>query len=144
MRFCILHRNSRWLVKWRESDFCEKLPVNSAYTLRVKNFVKITISHLFRDKCAFAFDAEIQDGCQKWRKCDFCLKLPVDSSYTLRDKNFVKIALSRNISKINSLLHFTQKFNIAAKSYEKLPVHSGHPCGSKISTKSLYLTQLRR
>ena len=30
--------------KWRESDFCEKSPVDSADSLQVRNFVKITLS----------------------------------------------------------------------------------------------------
>ena len=36
--------------KWQESDFCEKLPVDSANTLWVQNF---SISHCFQDKGAF-------------------------------------------------------------------------------------------
>ena len=31
--------------KWREKDFCEKLPVDSADTLWVKIFVEIALSH---------------------------------------------------------------------------------------------------
>ena len=31
--------------KWRENNFCEKSPVDSADTLRVKNFVEIALSH---------------------------------------------------------------------------------------------------
>ena len=30
---------------WRENDFCEKLLVDFADTQRVKNFIKITLSH---------------------------------------------------------------------------------------------------
>ena len=30
--------------KWRKSDFCEKLPVDSAATLWIKNFVQIALS----------------------------------------------------------------------------------------------------
>ena len=39
--------------KWRESDFGLKLPVDSSYTLRAKNFVEIALSHRFRDKCFY-------------------------------------------------------------------------------------------
>ena len=49
-------------------------------------------------------------------KVIFCEKSPVDSADTLWVKIFVEIALSRSISKINALLHFTQKFKMAAKS----------------------------
>ena len=37
--------NSRWLSKWQRNDFWEKSPVDSADTLRVKNFVEIAPSH---------------------------------------------------------------------------------------------------
>ena len=45
--------------KWRENDFKEKLPVDSA----VQNFRRNrSISLYFRDKRIFAFNAENQDG----------------------------------------------------------------------------------
>ena len=83
-----------------------------------------------QDKCVFVFYAEIQDGCQKWQQSDFCEMSPVHSADALRVKKFIKITLSRTISEINALLHFTQKFKMAAKSggkaifCEKLPVDS--------------------
>ena len=126
--------------------FCEKSPVDSAYMLWVKNH---SISHHFRDKCAFVFYTEIQDGCQKWWESDICLKSPVDCSYTLWAKNFVEIALSRTVSKISvSTFHAEiqdgcQKWR-EGDSCEKSPVHSEHPGRSDISTKSLYLARLRR
>ena len=52
-----------------------------------------SISHRFRDKCVFAFYAEIPDGREKWRENNLCEKLPVDSLDTLGVKNFIKIAL---------------------------------------------------
>ena len=64
----------------------------------------------------FAFYAEIQDGHQKWWENNFCEKSPVDSADTLWFKNFVEITLSRPASEINTFLHFTQKFKMAAKS----------------------------
>ena len=85
--------------KWRENDFCEKLPVDSAETLWVKNFVqKIlskslcvgqkfprnrSISLCFRDKHIFAFNTEIQDGRQKWQENNFYEKSSVDFADTL-------------------------------------------------------------
>ena len=64
-----------------------------------------------QDKCVFAFYTEIQDG----GKAIFekCCQYTAD---TLRVKNLVEIALSRTVSKINTLLHFTQKFKMVAKS----------------------------
>ena len=35
--------------KWRENEFCEMSPIDSADILRVKNFVKIALSHSVSD-----------------------------------------------------------------------------------------------
>ena len=74
-----------------------------------------SISHLYQDKCVFAFYAEIQDGRQKWRENDFLEKTPVDSVDTSQVKNFTEIALSETVSEINAFLGFMQKIKIAAK-----------------------------
>ena len=82
--------------------FCEKRPVDSADTLRVKNFVENALSRtIAKIKKRFCIYVEIQDGRQKWREIDFCLKLPVDSSYSLRVKNFVEVTLSRTVSEMS-------------------------------------------
>ena len=39
--------------KWRENDFGENLPVDSADTLRIKNFVKIAVAHTVSEINAF-------------------------------------------------------------------------------------------
>ena len=57
------------------------MPVDSADTRRVKN------SHYLRDKCVFAFYAEIQDVQPKWQENYFWGKSPVDSRYP-PDQNF--------------------------------------------------------
>ena len=44
--------------------------------------------HRFRDKCVFAFYAEIQDGHQKWQQNDFWEKSPVDSATLPGGKKF--------------------------------------------------------
>ena len=73
-----------------------------------------------------------------------------DSTHTLRVKHVIKIALPRTVSKINMLLHFPQKYNIAAKTGRKvifcIKFHMSlcTPCGSKISLKLLYLTPFLR
>ena len=74
------------------------------------------IWHSFRDKCVFAFYAEIQDGCQKLRENNFCERSSVDSADTLRVKKFFEIALPSTIS----FLCFTQKFKITAKNGGKM------------------------
>ena len=35
--------------KWRENNFCEKAPVDSANTLWITNFFEITLSHSFSE-----------------------------------------------------------------------------------------------
>ena len=97
-----------------------------------------------------AFYTEIQDGCQKWRENDFCEKSPENSVDTLWVKNFVEIALSDSVSEINAFLRLTQKFKMAAKSGGKTIFEENCqkslqiPCGSKISSKSLYLALFPR
>ena len=39
--------------EWQENEFCENLPVDSAVTLWVKNFVKITLSCIVYEINAF-------------------------------------------------------------------------------------------
>ena len=39
--------------KWRENNFCKKLPTDSADTLRIKNFVKIALSRSVSEICVF-------------------------------------------------------------------------------------------
>ena len=99
---------------WWENDFWEKLPVDEyvvfffrlcSYPVDRKFRRNRSISHHFRDKFAFAFYAEIQDGYQKWRESDFSEKSPVDYADTLWVKNFVKNTLSYTVSGINALLH---------------------------------------
>ena len=83
--------------KWQENDFWEKSPVDSADTMRVKDFIEIALSRFdFRDKEVFAFNAEIQDGRQK--------------SDTLWVKNFVENSFILLLLEINMVLSLTQKF----------------------------------
>ena len=48
----------------------ENLPVESADTLHVKNFVEIALA-----RSVFEINLEIQDGRQKWRENDICENL---------------------------------------------------------------------
>ena len=73
------------------------------------------ILNCFRDKHIFAFYPEIQDGHQKWRENDFWPTVADDSANTLWVKNFIGIALPRTVSKIHTLLHFTQNFKMASE-----------------------------
>ena len=115
-----LHVTQKFMMaakKWQQSDFCEMSPVHSEDTLPVKNFIKIALSRTVSKM--HAFYAGIQDGRLKWRESDFYEKSPVDSADNLQVRNFVEIALSRTVSEIYAFLHFTHKFNMAAKSGRK-------------------------
>ena len=131
--------------KWWENNFCEKSPVDCRYHAGQKFRRNSSISHSFRDKLIFAFNTKIQDGCQKWRENNFCKKSCSSPADTLWVKNFVKIALSHSVSKINTFLHLTQEFKMAAKKWlennfcKQSPVDLQIPWGSKISSKSLNL-----
>ena len=46
MRFCILHRNSRWSAKIAKSHFWEKLVVDSVDSLGVKKFTEIPLCRI--------------------------------------------------------------------------------------------------
>ena len=79
----------------------------------------------------------------------------VHSLDTLWVENFDKIALSRTVKEIQAILCFAifgknskiqngRHFWGGEHVWKLAIVHSLVPCGSKISTKSLYLTRLRR
>ena len=88
---------------WRENDFCGKLPLDSADTLRVKNFIKIDICHTVSEINMFlCFTQKFKIAAKNGGKNDFWEKSPVDSPDTLWVKNFVGIPLSRIVSKINA------------------------------------------
>ena len=96
--------------KWRESDFCEKPPVDSAHNLQIRNFVEITLS---RTVC------QINVFCILRRNSIWSPKnggKVIFAKCRLRVQNFVEIALSHTVSEMNALLRFMQKFKIAAKS----------------------------
>ena len=132
--------------KWRENDFWGKSPVESSYTLWVKNFVEIALFRSVSEINAFLCLAQKYTiSAKSGGKTFFGEKLPVEFSYTLWVKNFVEIALSRFVSEIKAFLCFTQKFKIAAKSggktiFGKSRQYILHiPSGSRILSKSLYL-----
>ena len=137
--FCTEIQDGR--QKWQESDFCEKFPVDSADNLQVRNFVEITISNGFPDKCVLHFPQKFKMATKKWRESDFCKKSPVHSADTLRVQNFVEISLSHTISEINVLLRFTQTFkNCRQKWWEidfclKSPVESSYALWAKNFTE---------
>ena len=72
---------------------------------------------------------------------------------TLRVENFDEIALSRTVKEIEAILCFAifgknskwPPFLGRGKFFENWQEYTSYiPCGSKISTKSLYLARLRR
>ena len=68
--------------KWRENDFWDNWPEDSADTMRIKNFIKIALAHSVSE--IKKFYTEIQDGREKWQENDFWGKSPVDSTDNLR------------------------------------------------------------
>ena len=115
------------LQKWQETDFWKKSPADSVDNPGSQKFRRNrSILHRFRDKCAFAFYAEIQDGYQKWRESDLCLKSPVDSSYTLQTEHFVEITLSCTvcfyISCRNSRFLKSRQHTLGVKHFDKIPL----------------------
>ena len=57
--------------KWRESVLRKVANRLHRYPMGQKFHRNRSISHRFRDKCVFAFNAEIQDGHQKWWENNF-------------------------------------------------------------------------
>ena len=100
------------------------------------------ISHHFQDKCDFAFMQEIKMAAKNLWKTFFSEKLPDDSGDSLR--------LQKPLPRKKAFLHFTQKFKMAAKNlgikfvWKNCQMILQIPCGSKISSKSLYLTPFLR
>ena len=76
-------------------------------------------------------------------------KSPVESADGLWVKNFIEIVLSRTVSKINTILHFTQRFKMATKNGKRFRGQLAsrlyiYPVGQKILLKSLYLAPFPR
>ena len=84
-----------------------------------------------------------------WRENDFWEKSPVDE-YVFFFSFLHRNSRSCTIPEINAFLHFTKKFKMAAKNGGKaIFVKCRHytlqiPCGSKLSSKSLYLAPFPR
>ena len=81
----------------KKNDFWENSPVECA-DVGQKFCRDHSVSHRYRDKCVFAFKAEIQDGRQKWEKV-FEEKSPIGSANILRVKNFIEFTLSHTVSR---------------------------------------------
>ena len=136
---------------WRGENFFWKLPrVQSLDTLCIENFDEIALSRTVKEIQAilcfsiFGKKSKIQNGRHFWRGEIFFWKLPrVQSLDTLWVENFDEIALSRTVKEIEAILRFSifGEGKIFENCQEYIPVI---PCGSKISTKSLYLARLRR
>ena len=80
--------------------FWQKLLVDCADTLQLKNLFKITLTRSLSEISAFY--AEIQDGWEKWQEKDFCK----NSADILWFKNFFEISLASYVSGINPFFAF--------------------------------------
>ena len=85
--------------------------------LDVKNFDEIALSRsVFEINEYLCLTQKFKMAAKSGGKTFLCEIMAVDSADTLWVKYFVEIALSRSIAEINTFLHFTQKFKMAAKS----------------------------
>ena len=133
--------------------------VHFSDNLWVENFDEIALSRTVKEieaNLCFAIlgkNLKIQNGRHFWGEENF-FKLPgVHFSDTLWVENFDEIALSRTVKEIEENLCFAifgknskwPPFLGRGKFFENCQEYiSQIPCGSKISTKSLYLARLRR
>ena len=122
-------------------------------TLRVENFDKIALSRMVKEIEA---NSKNQNGRHFWGG-EIFLKLPrVEFSDTRWVENCDEIALSRTVKEIEGNLCFAifgknsknqngHHFWGGENFFENCKEYNAQiPCGSKISTKSLYLARLRR
>ena len=122
--------------KWRENNFWEKSPADSADNLQVKNLLEIALSRSISEINGFLrFTQKFKMATKSVGENNFCEKTPVDSADTLQKKNFIKIALSRSVSEINAFLRLTQKFKMAAKSGWKTIFCKKSPCRYPVGQK---------
>ena len=85
--FCVLHRNSRWVSKMAGKRLWGKWPLDSADSLRVKNFVKIDLCHTVSQIDVFlCFTQKFKMAAKNGRENDFWGKLPVDCRYPTGQK----------------------------------------------------------
>ena len=153
MHFCVLCRNSRWQQKMTGKRFLVKSAAwLCIYPVDQKLVRNLSVSHCFRDKCIFAFYAEIQDGCPKLQKTIFGKKYhrTFHNSRTCPVvKNCLEITLSRTVSQLNVFLWFMQKFKMAAELWENnfwqkvlhdsADLFHSSTCRSKTAWKSPYI-----
>ena len=160
--FCHFWKNSKIQNGrhfWGGENFLKLPRVHCSDTLWVENFDEIALSHTVKEiEAIFCFaifgkNSKIQNGRHFWGGENF-LKLPrVHCSDTLWVENFDEIALSHTVKEIEANSCFAifgenskwppflgrGKFFIYCQEY-----NAQIPCGLKILTKLLYLTQLRR
>ena len=122
-----------------------------------KNFDEIALSHTVKEiEAIFGKNSKIQNGRHFWGGENF-FKLPrVHCFDNLWVENFDEIALSHTVKQIEANLFFAifgknskiqngRHFWGGEIFFENCQEYIAQlPCGLKISTKSLYLAQLRR
>ena len=132
--FSILRRNSRWPPK--------------------------TLLYGFPVKCVLHFTQKFKMATKKWRESDFCKMSPVLCKYPADPKFCRNRSISHCFQDKCAFVLYAEIQDgwpkVAGNDFcEKSPVDSEDtpwvqnvvkiaPCGSKILTKSLYLTRLKR
>ena len=130
--FSVLHRNSRWLPNVAGKRFCLYSPVDSSYKLRDKNFIEIPLSRTISEISVFNVPSGHPVGVENFNK------IPLSHTVKQIEANLCFFILGENL-KIKNGRHFQGEENLLKFGSRLLIL-----CGSKSSTKLLYLRQLRR
>ena len=156
--FAIFGKNSKWPPFLGRGKFFLKLPrVHFSDTLCVENLDEITLSRTVKEieaNLCFAIFGKNSKWPPFLGRGIFFFKLPrVHFSDTLCVENLDEITLSRTVKEIEANLCFAifgknskwPPFLGRGKLFENCHEYIAQiPCGSKISTKSLYLAWLKR
>ena len=133
--------------------------LHSLDALWVENFDEIALSRTVKEIEAnlcfaiFGKNSKIQNGGHFWGGENFWKLQRLHCLDTLCVENFAEIALSRTVKEIEANLCFAifgknskwPPFLGRGKFFRNYQEYNAQiPCGSKISTKSLYLARLRR
>ena len=126
--------------KWRENNFCKKSSVNSADTLRVKNFIEIALSHSVIEINVFLhLMQKFQMATKSGRKTIFAKKSPVNSADTLR------VYRDRRVFALDAEIHDGRQKWRENDFFKKVASRlCGYPVGQKLRRKSLKLAQFPR
>ena len=92
--------------KWQENNFGQILASDSAYTLQIKNFIEMAVSHIISEINVFLyFKQKFNMGIKSGGKTIFGKSFRKLYTYPV-GQNFAKMTLSHPVSKIKRFVHF--------------------------------------